>query len=116
MVDPTLHRFTGTVTALGKPDAQGRIYGFQLAPLGKSSRVPAPDEFRGWRLTMLTGKRFADFFEIASNTASGVAVVSSKGSIDGVGVHDVFIIESIDAAGNSMFGPTGAARAPASSG
>jgi hypothetical protein len=107
MVDPSLHRFMGTVTAVGTPDAQGRIFTFQLSPVGKSSKAPAPNEFRGWRLTMLSGKRFPDTFEIGGNTTSQVTVVSGKSPIDGVGVHDMFIIESIDASGNSIFAPTG---------
>jgi hypothetical protein len=107
MVDPTLHRFMGTVTAVGEPDARGRIYSFQLSPVGRSSKAPAPDEFRGWRLKMLSGKRVPDAFEVSGNTASQVTVVSSKSPIDGVGVHDMFIIESIDATGNSIFAPTG---------
>jgi hypothetical protein len=116
MVDPTLHRFMGTVTGVGAPDAQGRVYSFQLAPVGHSHKPPAPGEFRGWRLTMLSGKRFPETFEIGGNTALQVTVAPGKRPIDGIGVHDMFIIESIDAAGHSMFAPTGAASAAASGG
>ena len=109
MIDPSLHRFMDTVTALEKPDAQGHSYSFQLAPVGPKSKAPVPDEFRGWRLTMLSGKRFPAVFEISANTASEVTVVSGKSPIDGIGVHDMFIIESMDATGKSLFAPTGGA-------
>ncbi len=109
MIDPSLHRFMGTVTALEKPDAQGHSYSFRLAPVGPKSRAPGPDEFRGWRLTMLSGKRFPAVFEISANTSSEVTVVSGKSPVDGIGVHDMFIIESMDATGKSLFAPAGGA-------
>jgi hypothetical protein len=116
MVDPTLHRFTGTVTAIGKADAQGHVYSFGLSPVGPQTKPPKPDEFRGWRMTVLTGKRFSKTFEISGNTLMQASVVASKGSIDGMAAHDMFIIESIDAAGHSMFAPAAAASAATSGG
>jgi hypothetical protein len=105
MIDPSLHRFPGVVTALGEPDQEGRIYTFAIAPLGSASVRPVPGQFRGWRLTVLTGKLFSHTFEIADNSDAQVQVVTSKEPINGVDAQDVFIIESIDHAGRSMFAP-----------
>ena len=116
MIDPSLHRVMGTVTAVGQPDARGRIFSFQWAPVGPKNKAPAPNEYQGWRLTMLSGKRFPDAFEIGGNTASQVTVLPGKSPIDGIGAHDMFIIESVDSAGKSMFAPTGAASAAPSGG
>jgi hypothetical protein len=103
MVDPTLHRFTGSVKAIGKPDGKGRIYGFELAPLGPRSRPPAPGEWKGWRLRMLTGERFASFFVIRGNTPSSATVVAGAHPLNGVAVGDAFIVESYDREGRSIF-------------
>ena len=56
----------GQVMMLGAPDAQGRVYSFELRRLPAAPPF-APDELRGWRLTMLAGKRFAHVFEVAGN-------------------------------------------------
>jgi hypothetical protein len=93
-VDPALKRYAGQVTALGMPDQQGRIYSFQ------AKRLPAapeyvPDELRGWRLTMLAGKRFAQAFEVQRNTGSEISVSPLDGSLNGVAVNDVFMMENI---------------------
>jgi hypothetical protein len=58
---------------------------------------------------MLSGKRFSQVFTVAGNTESVVTVTADKGPLDGIAERDVFIIESIDANGVSMFAPpTGA--------
>jgi hypothetical protein len=93
-VDPALKRYSGQVMALGAPDAQGRIYSFTLR------RLPAappftPDELRGWRLTMLAGKRFATAFEVAANSGLELTVSPLDGPLDGVAVKDVFVLENI---------------------
>src|SRR3982750_1629904 len=72
VIDPSLRRYTGIVTGLGNPDREGRIYSFQAKPIGPGATRPAPNEFRGWRLTLLAGKRFASVFEVESNTGSEV--------------------------------------------
>lgn len=92
--DPALKRYAGQVTALGIPDEQGRIYSFQ------AKRLPAapeyiPDELRGWRLTMLAGKRFAQAFEVKRNTGSEISVSPLDGPLNGVAVNDVFVMENI---------------------
>lgn len=93
-VDPALKRYAGQVTALGMPDEQGRIYSFQ------AKRLPAapeyvPDELRGWRLTMLAGKRFAQAFEVQRNTGLEISVSPVDGPLNGVAVNDVFVMENI---------------------
>src|ERR1700741_5464162 len=71
-VDPALKRHAGQVMALGAPDAQGRVYSFKLRRLPAAPPF-APDELRGWRLTMLAGKRFAHVVGGAGNGGLGVA-------------------------------------------
>jgi len=93
VVDPALRRHAGQVVALGEPDAKGHVYSFRL------KRLPAapdfvPDELRGWRLTMLAGKRFAQAFEVAGNGGSEVTVSAKGEPLDGVAVKDVFVIEN----------------------
>jgi hypothetical protein len=95
IVDPSLRRYTGVVTALGDPDRNGRIYSFQAKPIGPGVTPPASNEFRGWRLTVLAGKRFASVFEVQGNTASEVTITLRDGPLDGLAVSDVFIIEEL---------------------
>jgi hypothetical protein len=93
-VDPALKRYAGQVVALGEPDAQGRVYSFQAKRLPTAPAF-AQDELRGWRLTMLAGKRFAQAFEVLSNTASEITVSALDGPLEGVAVSDVFVVENI---------------------
>jgi hypothetical protein len=89
-VDPALRRNPGKVTALG---AQADSYSFEAKPL----RAPAfvPNELRGWRLTVLAGKRFAAAFQVQSNTESHITVAPANGPLDGLAVGDLFIVEEI---------------------
>ena len=103
MVDPSLHRFTGAVKAIGKADGQGRIYTFSLVPIGPTSKPPAPGEWKGWRLRMLSGARFASFFEIRDNTPTSATVIAGDHTLNGLAASDVFIIESYDRDGHSIF-------------
>ena len=114
VVDPTIRRYTGMVIALGSPNAQGGLYSFKSAPMGPRSFPLSPNDLRGWRMTVLSGKRFSDVFRIRANTESEITVTEENGPITGLDVNDVFIIESIDANGASMYGPPTSA-APASS-
>lgn len=93
-VDPALKRHAGQVTALGAPDGEGRIYSF------RARRLPAAPEFaanelRGWRLTMLAGKRFAQVFEVQGNMGGEITVSALDGPLNGIAVNDVFVIENI---------------------
>jgi hypothetical protein len=113
VVDPTVRRYTGMVAALGSPNAQGKMYSFMPSPVGPRNFPLSPDDLRGWRLTVLSGKRFGQVFTVSTNTESEITVTADKGALDGLGVRDVFIIESVDANGVSMFGPAdGASPAP----
>jgi hypothetical protein len=103
MVDPTLKRFTGSVKALGKADANGRILSIRLAPLGPQSKPPASGQWKGWRLRMLSGARFPEFFEIRDNTPSSATIVSGDHALNGVAANDAFIVESFDRGGHSIF-------------
>jgi hypothetical protein len=93
-VDPALKRYAGQVTALGEADAEGRIYSFRARRLPAAPDY-APDELRGWRLTMLAGKRFAQVFEVAGNSGPEITVSPADGPLDGVAVKDVFVIENV---------------------
>jgi hypothetical protein len=95
IVDPSLRRYTGMVTAIGEPDREGRIYSFYAKPIGPGAMAPAPNEFRGWRLTVLAGKRFASVFEVQSNNETEVTVGLRDGPLNGLAVSDVFIVEEI---------------------
>ena len=114
VVDPTVRRYTGMVAELGTPGRDGKLYSFKTARVGPHSFDLSPNDLRGWRLTILSGKCFSQVFTVAGNTESVITVTPDKGPIDGIDVRDVFIIESIDANGVSMFGPaSGAASATA---
>jgi hypothetical protein len=113
--DPTIRRYTGVVAGLGPRDPEGKLYTFKLSPLGPRNFPLSRDDLRGWRMTMLSGRHFGEVFRVNGNTESEVTVHPDNGPIDGLDVRDVFIIESIDANGASMFAPptsTGAAAAP----
>ena len=92
--DPALKRHAGQVTALGAPDAEGRIYTFSARRLPTAAEFAA-NELRGWRLTMLAGKRFAHEFEVHANTAIEITVRAIDGPLNGIAVNDVFVIENI---------------------
>jgi hypothetical protein len=92
--DPALKRHAGKVTALGEPDAQGRIYSFRAQRL-PAAPAHAANELRGWRLTMLAGKRFAHVFEVQGNMNDEITVVPLDGPLNGIAVNDVFVIENI---------------------
>ena len=93
-VDPALKRYSGQVTALGEADAEGRIYSFRARRLPAGPDY-APDELRGWRLTMLAGKRFANEFEVQGNNGVEITVGRLDGPLNGIAVKDVFVIENI---------------------
>lgn len=93
-VDPALKRYAGQIVGLGEPDAKGDIYSVRA----KRIRAETPfglDELRGWRLTILAGKRFANVFEVGGNTGDEITVTSAKGPLNGVAVKDVFVVENI---------------------
>ena len=92
-VDPAVKRYGGQVIALGPADPEGRIYSMQVKRLPSDSGY-SPAELRGWRLTMLAGKRFSHAFEVQDNTATQITVSSADGPLNGVGVNDVFVIEN----------------------
>lgn len=94
-VDPALKRYAGQITALGAPDAQGRIYSFRAKRLPEAPAGYAPDELRGWRLTLLAGKRFASAFEVRGNSAAEITVTERDGPLNGIAVSDVFVVEEV---------------------
>jgi len=95
--DPAYRRYTGKVTALGGPDQDGRIYSFHAMPVGPGVAAPAANELKGWRLTILAGKRFASAFEVKSNTATEITVAARNGPLNGLSISDVFIVEDVPA-------------------
>ena len=86
-IDPALRRNPGKVTAL----APGKPFSFEAKPLRAARYVP--DELRGWRVTVLGGKRFGAAFQIEANTESEITVSPSDGSLEGLAVGDLFIAE-----------------------
>lgn len=89
-----LERHAGQVVGLGEPDAAGRVYSLRVKRLPAAPGF-AVDELRGWRLTMLAGKRFSHVFEVRGNTASEITVSPRDGPLDGVAVNDLFVVEKI---------------------
>ena len=97
-VDRAMKRYAGVITALGEPDAEGRLYSFRATPMGPAASTPkayAPGELRGWRLTFLAGKRFAAAFEIQANSASEITVGTLDGPLNGIAERDLFVVEDI---------------------
>ena len=93
-VDPALKRHAGQVTGLGAPDGEGRIYSFSVRRLPAAPEFAA-NELRGWRLTMLAGKRFAHVFEVQGNMGGEITVSPLDGPLNGIAVDDVFVIENV---------------------
>ena len=112
-VNPALRRFTGIVVAVGSADGSGRHYSLRIGPIGPRTVAPQTDELRGWRLTVLAGKRFASVFRVAANTASEIVVDAAGGTVDGIEPRDVFVVEEIDAPAAAPASSLGPALAPA---
>jgi hypothetical protein len=93
-VNPAMKRYAGKITELAAPDAQGRIYAFRAARLPATGGYP-PGELKGWRLTVLSGKRFSAVFEVQSNSASEIVVTPLDGPLSDVAVDDLFVVEEI---------------------
>ena len=93
-VERSIKRHAGQVMELGKADSAGRVYSFQLRRLPEAPPFQ-PDELKGWRLTMLAGKRFASAFEVVGNGALELTVSPLDGPLDGVAVKDVFVVENV---------------------
>jgi hypothetical protein len=93
-VDRALKRYAAQITALGEADAKGHIYSLRAKRI-RAETAFEPDELRGWRLTILAGKRFANVFEVSSNTGDEIVVTAVKGPLNGIAVRDVFVLENI---------------------
>jgi hypothetical protein len=93
-VDRSLKRYNGMVIALGAPDGEGHIYSLKAKPLPEAPGY-TPREMRGWRLTMLAGKRFAAVFEVQDNSEHEITVSKTDGPLNGVDIKDLFVIEEI---------------------
>ena len=99
-VDPALKRYAGQITGLGAPDAKGEIYSFRVKRIRADTDF-APDELRGWRLTILAGERFANVFEVRGNSGDEITVTAAKGPLNGIAVKDVFVVENIPVEANA---------------
>jgi hypothetical protein len=95
-VDPALQRFTAKVTRLGQPDKSGRIATLRFEPIGPGMVPPKPNDMRGWRLTFIRGKLFAQTLWLESNTVDELRVRDTDPSLDGVVEGDIVMIELID--------------------
>ena len=78
----------------GKIVALGDANSFEAKPLRAAAYKPG--ELRGWRLTMLAGKRFGAAFRVQGNTESRITVAAADGPLEGVAVGDLFIAEEIE--------------------
>lgn len=87
-VNPALQRSPGKIVALGDANS------FEAKPLRAAAYKPG--ELRGWRLTMLAGKRFGAAFRVQGNTESRITVAPADGPLEGVAVGDLFIAEEIE--------------------
>jgi hypothetical protein len=97
---PAVPRLGGMVTEIGAPEGKGGVHRFrarQVGPFYAPARFP-PGELRGWRLTFVGGERFAQTFEVMSNTDHEFVVKALDGPLDGVAVNDMFLVEDINAA------------------
>lgn len=95
-VNPALRRFTGVVVKLGNPEEGGAIKSIQIEPIGPRMVAPPINELRGWRLTVLSGARFASVFVVQSNTATEITVQAPDTGLEGLTSKDVFVVEEID--------------------
>ena len=95
-VDPALQRFTAKVTRVGEPDKAGRIATLRFEPIGPGMVPPQPNDMRGWRLTFIRGKMFAQTLWLESNTADELTVRETDPTMEGVVEGDIVIIELID--------------------
>lgn len=95
-VDPALQRFTAKVTRVGPASTAGRIATLRFEPIGPGMVAPKPNEMRGWRLTFIRGKMFAQTLWLESNTADELTVRDTDPSLEGVVEGDIVIIELID--------------------
>ena len=93
-VNPAMKRYAGKITELAAPDADGRIYAFRAARLPASSGY-LPNELKGWRLTVLSGKRFSAVFEVQSNGEAEIVVTPLDGPLTDLAVNDLFVVEEI---------------------
>ncbi|MEO6743114.1 MAG: hypothetical protein ABIS28_00045 [Caldimonas sp.] len=110
-INPALRRFTGIVVDLGAAAADGRRFTLRIGPIGPRSSPPAPDMLKGWRLTVLAGKRFSSVYRVAGNTETEIAVDATGEPVDGIEARDVFVVEEIDPAASaptSRLAPSGA--------
>lgn len=93
-VDRSLARHAGKIVSVGAPDGEGHVYSFRLARLPAAPGF-AVDELRGWRLTILAGKRFAAEFRVRSNTHDQIVIAALDGPLDGLAAGDLFVVEDI---------------------
>jgi hypothetical protein len=96
IVDPVLRRFTGKVTGLGAANKAGHVYTLRVEPIGPKMVPPAPNELRGWRLTVLKGARFGNVFWVQGNTANEITVRARDGWLDGMTASDLIVVEQLD--------------------
>jgi hypothetical protein len=93
-VNPAMKRYAGKITELAAPDAKRDVYAFRASRLPAVGGYP-PSEMKGWRLTFLSGKRFASVFEVQSNGESEIVVTALDGPLTDVAVNDLFVVEEI---------------------
>ena len=90
--DPAIPRVRGIITAVGQPDAEGNIFSFEMDTV---DRPVVLNELKSWRLTILSGERFASVFHIKANTSTLIEVTSPYGPLNGLADGDLFFAEMI---------------------
>jgi hypothetical protein len=89
-VAPVVRRFTGTVAEVGEPNADGEVYSFRI-----NEGEFAADEVQHWRLTFITGERFATAYQIRESSAEEITIFSLDGPLNGIAEGDLFFVENV---------------------
>lgn len=85
-----MRRFALRVTAIGEPDAEGKIWSFEV-----DMTDLRPNELRSWRITFVSGELFAYVFQVRENEGTSVTVTSLDGPLNGIAIGDGFLVEQV---------------------
>jgi hypothetical protein len=85
-----MRRFAVRVAAVGEPDADGKIWSFDVDMTDLQ-----PNELRSWRLTFVSGELFAYVFQVRANEGTSVTVTSLDGPLNGVAIGDGMLVEQV---------------------
>lgn len=89
--DQVIEGITGTVSAVGAPNANGEIFSFQ-----DTSKAFAPATIKGWRVTITSGVLAGKAFHVNSNSATRIEVDGFTGALNGLAVGDTYTLSNRD--------------------